>query len=272
MIQSVIYSKLAKQFPGKRTIITGAGSGLGLELTKLLLQDGWTVLGIDIDTSELTKIANSKLSFSNVDVTDRVALKEIISTFCKTYKGIDILFNNAGVGEGTLFSNYLPEYWDWIIDINLKAVIHATYFVLPEMQQANDGLIVNMASMAGIANLPRMSPYNVTKAGLISLSESLNHELCHTNIQVVCVTPTFFQSSIMQHSRGSKEIISSAQKIVTNSSLTSLDAAKIILKNLHKRNELIRFPFSAHVFFYSRRLLPGLYKRAVRFFLFKKTT
>ena len=270
MILPVVYSKLANQFPGKRTIITGAGSGLGLELTRLLLQDGWRVLGLDIDTHELADTTNSNLTYRKIDVTDRESLKEVITTFCETHKGIDILFNNAGVGEGTLFSAYPPEHWDWIIDINLKAVIHATYFVLPEMQKAKDGLIVNMASMAGIANLPRMSPYNVTKAGLISLSESLNHELCHTNIKVVCVTPTFFKSSIMQHSRGSKEIISSAHKIVAGSSLTSLDAAKIILKNLHKRNEVMRFPFSAQVFFYSRRLLPWLYKRAVRFFLFKK--
>ncbi|MGN6645109.1 MAG: SDR family NAD(P)-dependent oxidoreductase [Cytophaga sp.] len=263
---------LTKQFPFKRALITGAGSGLGLELTKLLLNDGWSIAALDLKVEALEKYQSQNLAVFKIDITDSVSLEKVINTFCGTHKGIDILFNNAGVGEGTLFSEYPPEHWDWIIDINLKAAIHATYFVLPVMQKANNGLIVNMASMAGIANLPRMSPYNVTKAGLISLSESLNHELCHTNIKVVCATPTFFQSSIMQYSKGSKEIISSAHKIVADSSLTSLDAAKIILKNLHKRNEVIRFPFSAHIFFYSRRLLPGLYKRAVRFFLFKKTT
>ena len=76
----------------------------------------------------------------------------------------------------------------------------------------------------------------------------------------------------MQHSKGDRVIISSAHKVVENSSLTSLDAAKIILKNLHKKKELIRFPFSAHAFFYSRRLIPSLYKIIVRLFLFKKTT
>lgn len=268
----VIYPKLLKLYPLKRVLITGAGSGLGLALTKLLLNDGWIVAAIDINVEELKHCQCDALSIFEADVTDRDMLHQIIQNFCDTNKGIDILFNNAGVGEGTLFKDYPLEHWDWIININLKAIINATYFVLPEMYKANAGLIVNMASMAGIANLPRMSPYNVTKAALISLSETLNHELHHTAITVTCIIPTFFQSSIMQHSKGDVDIISSAHKTVKNASLSSLEAAKIILESLHKKKEFIRFPFSAHAFFYSRRFMPSLYKRIVRLFLFRKTT
>jgi len=265
----VVYSKLAICYPEKRAIITGAGSGLGLELTKLLVQDGWKIAALDIQVQELEKYACNLLSIYDVDITNRILLQHIIQKFCKENSGIDILFNNAGVGEGTLFKDYSLEYWDWIININLKALIDTTHFVLPEMYKANAGLIVNIASMAGIANLPRMSPYNVTKAALVSLSETLNHELCRTDITVTCITPTFFQSSIMQHSKGDAAVISSATKVVATSSLTSLDAARIILKNLHRKKELVRFPFSAHAFFYTRRWIPNLYKKIVRTFLFK---
>ena len=267
-----MYPKLIKLYPLKRVLITGAGSGLGLALTKLLLNDGWVVGAIDINVKELTHFKCDTLSVFEADITDRNMLQQIIQNFCKENNGIDILFNNAGVGEGTLFKDYSLEHWDWIININLKAIINATYFVLPEMYKVNAGLIVNMASMAGIANFPRMSPYNVTKAALISLSETLNHELSHTAISVTCIMPTFFQSYIMQHSKGDVNIISSAHKTVKNSSLTSLDAAKIILHDLHLKKEIIRFPFSAHAFFYSRRFIPGLYKKVIRLFLFRKTT
>jgi len=266
----VAYPKLNKLYPGKRALITGAGSGLGLELTRLLLNDGWIVAAVDIHVEALQKHQSVALSVLQIDVTDRLALQEVIETFCTINNGIDILFDNAGVGEGTLFKNYPLEHWDWIININLRAVIDGTHFVLPYMLKDNSGLIVNMASMAGIANLPRMSPYNVTKAGLISLSETLNHELSATNVRVLCVEPTFFQSSIMQYSKGDQKVIASAKKIVSDSSLTSAQAAHILLSSMHKNKEVLRFPFSAHAFFYSRRLFPFFYRKFVRRFLFKQ--
>jgi len=269
-MNTIIYSNLIKQYPGKRTIITGAGSGLGLELTKSLLNDGWAVCALDISVTALENISGSNLFIHQLDVTDRKALKDTVEDFCTVHKGIDILFNNAGVGEGTLFKDYPLENWDWIIDINLKAVIDGTHFILPYMLKENAGIIVNIASMAGIANLPRMSPYNVTKAAVISLSETLNHELSKTNVHVICVAPTFFQSSIMQHSKGDPKVLASAKEKVAGASLTSKEAAHLLLSNLHKGKELIRFPFSAHIFFYFRRLFPFVYKKSVRRFLFKQ--
>lgn len=268
-MNSPVYNKLIKLYPLKRAIITGAGSGLGLELTRLLLQDGWLVCALDIRTVDLEIIHDRNLHVHNLDVTDRFALKKVIEDFCIEQQGIDILFNNAGVGDGSFFKDYTLANWDWIIDINLKAVIDATHFVLPFMLKQHSGTIVNMASMAGIANLPRMSPYNVTKAALISLSETLNHELCKTPVRVCCVEPTFFQSSIMQHSKGDKNIIASARKTVANSAWTSKDAADVLLHNLHRQKEVMRFPLSAHVFFYSRKFLPYIYKKTIRRFLMK---
>ena len=263
------YPKLINLYPLKRVIITGAGSGLGLELVKLLLQDGWKICAIDMNTSELEIIKTPALFLHQQDITNRDYFRKIIEGFCEQHQGVDILFNNAGVGEGSFFKDYAPENWDFIININLKAVIEGTHFVLPFMLKSNTGSIVNMASMAGIANLPKMSPYNVTKAAVISLSETLTHELSKTNIRVICVMPTFFKSSIMQHSKGDSTIVASATEIVSNSRLTSKEAADIILRNLHKRKEVLRFPFSANLFFYSRRFFPALFKKAVRSFLMK---
>jgi NADP-dependent 3-hydroxy acid dehydrogenase YdfG len=263
------FPNLASRYPKKRAIITGAGSGIGYAFTNFLVKDGWHICAIDLNVFNLQSLICDLLSINQVDVTNQSHFKVVISEFCLENNGVDILFNNAGVGDGGFFVDYSLENWDWIIDINLKAVIQGTYCVLPFMLKENAGTIVNMASMAGIANLPKMSPYNVTKAGVISLSETLNHELYKTNIGLVCVQPTFFQSSIMQHSKGDPTIIASAEKKVKQSVLTSEDAARIILKDLHKQKQVVRFPFSAHVFYFSRRYMSIIYKFTIRRLLLK---
>ncbi len=263
------FRKLNQQYPLKRAIVTGAGSGLGFAITTFLLAEDWTVLAIDINVEALRSIYSEKLEIEQIDVGNRATLGLYLEGFCKKHNGVDLLFNNAGVGEGSAFKEYPLQHWDWIIDINLKAVIAGTYHVLPYMLASNSGCIINTASMAGIANLPYMSPYNVTKAGVISLSETLAHELSKTKIKVKCVTPAFFQSSILQHSRGDRETIASAQKVVASSSMTSEDAAVVILKNITNSKETFRFPTQAQLFFYSRRLFPYFYKLLVRKFLAK---
>ncbi|MDB5258577.1 MAG: family NAD(P)-dependent oxidoreductase [Chitinophagaceae bacterium] len=263
------FNKLATLYPKKRAIITGAGSGLGLELTKLLLQDGWYILGVDLNTSRLQPLQTTSLSIHELNIIDRKEFKKCIDTFCKQQNGVDILFNNAGVGEGSLFQNYSLENWDWIIDINLKAVIAGTNYVLPYLLERKAGTIVTISSMAGIANLPKMSPYNVTKAAVISLSETLSHELSKTDIRVKCIMPTFFQSSVLQHSKGDSETLQSAQKVVSNAKLSSHEAAILILRNLHTKKETLLFPLSAYLFFYSRKFIPALYRFVIRKLLVK---
>jgi short-subunit dehydrogenase len=262
------FHSLALQYPNKHAVITGAGSGLGLALTQLLLADGWRIQGIDLQVDALIKIQNPLLNVHHLDITKTEAFSKLLTDIL-AQSDIDILFNNAGVGEGSLFQDYDLAHWDWIIAINLKAILVASHQVLPSFLKKNHGMIVNMASAAGYANLPKMSPYNVSKAAVISLSETMAHELSKTNVKVKCVTPTFFQSSIMQHSKGEKEILQSANKVITNSKLSSEDAAVILLSKLHKKQEVIRFPFSAKLFLYARYYLPGIYKWGVRRYLVK---
>jgi NADP-dependent 3-hydroxy acid dehydrogenase YdfG len=263
------YKKLGRLFPCKSAVITGAGSGLGLALTELLLKDGWKISAIDLKTDALEKLRCHDLQIFMQDITDSAAYRKLIDKITSTVN-VDILFNNAGVGEGTAFEDYSIENWDWIININLKAVLTGTHYMLPHFRKKNSGMFVNLSSAAGYANLPDMSPYNVTKAAVISLSETLSHELSGTNIKVKCFTPTFFRSQIMQHSKGTAKVISSAEKIVAGANLSSMDAAHIILSNLHTRKEVIRFPFSAHFLYSSKILLPSLFRILVRRLLVKK--
>ncbi|MBT31323.1 MAG: hypothetical protein CMO01_16840 [Thalassobius sp.] len=262
-------SKLNKKFPNKRAIITGANSGVGFEILQILSLNDWQILAIDLNISNLEKINNDKIQFQKVDITHRDLFKKAISDFCNINKGLDIIFNNAGVGEGVRFKDYPLEDWDWIIDINLKSVIAGCYYAFDEMQKQNKGLIVNMASAAGYANLPNMSPYNVTKSGVISLSETLAHEFSSYGIQVMCVTPTFFQSNILAQSRGTSDVLASATRVVKKSKLDSKDAARIIVSQLHKNKETLKFPFSAKAIYLVKKFFPKLYVWAVRKYLVK---
>lgn len=263
------FKQLALQYPNKTALITGAASGLGFAITQFLLEDGWRVHGLDINVKPLREIQDQNLEVYQLDITDTDAYTELIKSLCEKEE-IDILFNNAGVGEGCMFDEYCLENWDWIININLKAVLVGIHQILPHFKQKNSGMIVNMASAAGFANLPKMSPYNVTKAAVISLSETLSHELSTTNIKVRCVTPTFFQSGIMQHSKGKREIINSAEKVISGAKLTSGDAARIILSRLSGNREFIRFPFNARILYFARHYLPFAYRWGVRRFLVEK--
>ncbi|WMJ71945.1 SDR family oxidoreductase [Cytophagaceae bacterium ABcell3] len=262
------YKALARQYPGKCAIVTGAGNGLGFGITEHLLKDGWKIIGIDINVKLLCSITVPGLYVYECDVADTEAYVKLLQAIIEKHE-VDIIFNNAGVGEGTLFKNYSIENWSWIININLKAVLAGCHVLINHFDSKQRGMIVNIASAAGYSNLPKMSPYNVTKAAVISLSETLAHEVSGSNIRVKCVTPTFFRSDIMKHSKGEPDILESANKVVAGSGLCSHRAAERLLSRLHRSQDHIRFPISAHILFYTKQFLPSLFRFCVRMFLMK---
>lgn len=200
--------QLTKKYPLKRAFITGSASGLGKALALQLAKDGWNIGITDINATALqaaaTEIENADgKAFQYVfDVSKKEAYKTAADDFLAKNGGIDVLINNAGVGDGGLFEEYSLENWEWITGINQMSVIYGSYFFVPFMKKQKAGHIVNIASMAGIACMPNMSMYNVTKAAVIAHAESLYAELIPFNVHISLVLPTFFKSNIMQHNRG----------------------------------------------------------------------
>ncbi|MGB5222318.1 MAG: SDR family NAD(P)-dependent oxidoreductase [Polyangiales bacterium] len=191
-----------------RAVITGAGSGLGRALALDLSGRGASVVISDIDpasaeeTAGLVRAQGTRAEVIPCDVTDRDAVFGLVDETERRLGGIDFLANNAGVAVGGPFDEISIDDWRWAVDINLWGVIYGCQAAVPKMKAQGRGYILNVASAAGLLAPPAMSAYNVTKAGVVSLSETLYAEYKHSGIQVTVLCPTFFKTNIIGSGRG----------------------------------------------------------------------
>ena len=191
-----------------RAVVTGAGSGLGRALALDLAQRGAIVVVSDIntaaadETAELLRSKGAQAETIPCDVTDRDAVFSLVDETERRLGGIDFIANNAGVAVGGPFDEISIEDWRWAVDINLWGVIYGCQAAVPKMKAQGHGYILNVASAAGLLSPPAMSAYNVTKAGVVALSEGLYAEYKSLGIRVAVLCPTFFKTKIADSGRG----------------------------------------------------------------------
>jgi NAD(P)-dependent dehydrogenase (short-subunit alcohol dehydrogenase family) len=191
-----------------RAVVTGAGSGLGRALALDLAGRGAFVVVSDIsassaeETAELVRRQGVRAEVIPCDVTDRDAVFGLVDQTEQRLGGIDFIANNAGVAVGGPFEEISIEDWRWAVDINLWGVVYGCQAAVPKMKAQGHGYILNVASAAGLLAPPAMSAYNVTKAGVVSLSEGLYAEYKSLGIRVTALCPTFFKTNIVGSGRG----------------------------------------------------------------------
>ena len=133
--------QLTKKFPSKRAFITGAASGLGKEMSLLLAKDGWTVGMTDINESSLNQAAKlvnelgGKALTYSFDVSIEQQYTEVVDDYLSKTQGIDLLLNNAGVGDGGGIDEYSLDNWRWMIGINQMGVLYGCYLFVPAMKR-----------------------------------------------------------------------------------------------------------------------------------------
>ena len=202
-----------------RAVVTGAGSGLGRALALDLAQRGASLIISDInpssaeETAELVRQQQARAEAVVCDVTDRNAVFGLVEETEKRLGGIDLIANNAGVAVGGPFDEISIEDWRWTVDINLWGVIYGCQAAIPKMRAQGHGYILNVASAAGLLTPPSMSPYNVTKAAVVSLSETLFAEFRTRGINVAVLCPTFFRTNLISGVRGATTKKEDAQVI-----------------------------------------------------------
>jgi NADP-dependent 3-hydroxy acid dehydrogenase YdfG len=198
-------SKLERRFPKKRILITGATSGFGEALAYALAERGWNIAVSGLDLAEIKRTVDAvnqrggKGVGLELEVRDKGQWQAARNTLCRDWGGIDILVNNAGVADANKMVDMTDDAWEKMLSINLDGVINGCRTWVPDLQAQQAGCILNVASIAGLLSMPEMANYNVSKAGVISLSETLFTELSGANIGVTVLCPSGFKSSLLDN-------------------------------------------------------------------------
>jgi NAD(P)-dependent dehydrogenase (short-subunit alcohol dehydrogenase family) len=185
---------MSMELKGKTAVITGAGSGFGLELARQCAAEGMNLVLVDVQADALARVADelkaSPLLAQRVDVSSAAEMATLAAAVQARFGAPHLVFNNAGVAFGGLVWEASATDWDWVLGVNLMGVVHGVRLFTPMMLAAAKadpnyrGHIVNTASMAGVLNPPISGPYNVSKHAVVSLTETLHHDLALVTEQV----------------------------------------------------------------------------------------
>ncbi|MGQ0625219.1 MAG: SDR family NAD(P)-dependent oxidoreductase [Sporichthyaceae bacterium] len=238
---------------GKRILVTGAASGLGRAIASAAVARGARVLLTDFDAAagELARLELAERIREGGGDTHRVAFLALdvrsdadwaaARGWCeREWSGLDILVNNAGVAAGGPIADIAMDDWEWILDINLKGVVRGVRTFIPVFAAQGGGQVINIASLAGLLNAANMSSYNVTKAGVVSLSETMRAELAPLGIRTTVVCPSFFATNLADRMRTTDERIDKlARDLISGAALpgpklTADDVARKVLTSASK--------------------------------------
>ena len=191
---------MSNSVEGKVVLITGASSGIGEATARLLAEQGaQVVLGarrIERLNDLISQInaAGGVARAHRLDVTQREDVQAFADAAMAEFGRIDVLINNAGVMPLSPLAALKAQEWDWMIDVNIRGVLHGIAAVLPVMQAQNCGQIINIASIGAHAVLPTAAVYCATKYAVWAISDGLRQE--HANIRVTTISPGVTESEL----------------------------------------------------------------------------
>ena len=253
-----------KNFKGGTAVITGAGSGFGLEASRIAANLGMNVVMADVQqdaldqaVAEIVALGAPVLPF-RLDVSKAAEVEALGAATVERFGAPNFVFNNAGVGAGGLIWETTLKDWEWVVGVNLMGVAHGMRVFTPMMLEAAakdsayEGHIVNTASMAGLLNPPCSSVYNATKAAVVAMSETLYHDLRLVTDQIGAsvLCPYFVPTGIVHSDRNraadlandsrptKSQIIARAmsEKAVTSGKLTAAQVAQFVFDGVAEGN------------------------------------
>jgi NAD(P)-dependent dehydrogenase (short-subunit alcohol dehydrogenase family) len=199
-----------KEFKDKVAVITGAASGIGRALADCCVQEGMKVVLADVEVETLTKTeAGMKAAGATVlavrtDVSQARDIEALAHKTLDAFGAVHLLCNNAGIWTGASIWESTVADWEWVLGVNLWGVIQGVRVFVPIMlAQDTECHIVNTASMAGLISGPGLGPYKVSKHGVVTLSETLYHELVERGkkVKVSVLCPGCVNTRIMEAAR-----------------------------------------------------------------------
>ena len=188
---------------GKVSIITGAGRGIGHATVEKFLAEGSIVIACDIDPSLIEQV-NAEIKAAGgigralvVDVTDPVAITQMIDSVITEYGQVDVLVNNAGIVRDARMINMSEELFDDVINVNLKGTFNCAKAVFPYMMEKQAGVVLNASSIVGIYGNFGQTNYVATKSGVIGMTKVWARELGRKGIRVNAVAPGFIATEMV---------------------------------------------------------------------------
>tara|TARA_Y100000746_G_scaffold208256_1_gene197164 strand:- start:913 stop:1794 length:882 start_codon:yes stop_codon:yes gene_type:complete len=269
-----------KDYKEKVALITGAGSGIGRALAIELANSGCSLALVDWNEESLaeTKLMlenkNVAVSTHAFDISDRDKVNALPDQVLSHHNQIDMVFNNAGLSIVGSVNEVDEADWNFGLDILLNSVIQMTTVFLPLLEKRPEAAIINTSSIFGLFSVPKQSIYNVGKFGVKAFTESLalEMEVSGSPVEVYCVFPGHIGTNIYSSSRfksfdadDSGAAIFGANAATKeeaginfkqNAPTSPEQAAKVILKNINKKNKRILIGFDAHFYDLMSRLFP----------------
>jgi NAD(P)-dependent dehydrogenase (short-subunit alcohol dehydrogenase family) len=198
------------EFKGRVAVVTGGASGIGRAMAERFAEEGMKIVLADVEEAALRRAeAEMKADGADVtavrcDVSKAHDVRQLAETTVGTYDSVHILCNNAGVGITGPTWQISLEDWEWVLGVNLWGVIYGIHYFVPLMlRHGEPSHIVNTASIAGLTSGGSMSPYHVSKHGVVTLSEGLHHEFqqMSANIRVSVLCPGWVDTKINESDR-----------------------------------------------------------------------
>lgn len=227
-------------FENKVIVVTGAGNGVGREITLGLVAKGAFVAAVDINQVGLEETQGmstdpSKISTHVVNIADKEAVSNFVKELKERYEHVDGLINNAGIIQPFINLDELElDIIERIMNVNFYGMVYMTKGLLPLLKESNEACIVNISSMGGVLPVPGQGAYGASKAAVKLFTEALYAEMKGSNITVGLVIPGGISTNIMGNSGmeiKESDVNTSAEKIL----LTPKSAANKIIATMDKK-------------------------------------
>ena len=267
-----------QQLQGRVVVITGAGSGFGREFARLGHEYGMQLVLADVQADALArtvdelKAKGAAIVSAVVDVAKREQVATLADRAYAEFGKVNLVFNNAGVGGGGYIWESSERDWQWVMGVNVMGVVHGVQAFVPRMLAANrngePGHIVNTASMAGWVNPPLMGVYNVSKHAVVSLTESLYHDLrmAGSTIGVSLLSPAFVPTGITQSERNRPSELNNGGEPTESQKLARANSNKAVGSGKMTAVEVAKLTFDAvradHFYIFTHpKILPSVRDR-----------
>jgi len=258
------------RFTKKRVLITGGASGLGKAIVMKFAKLGWKIAVVDINIDGAKQVAEdaNKMGAEAIALYCNIGEDEHFISIAKDLKsrwdGLDIIVNNAGIATTGMMVDCPPEQWDRAINLNLTSVYRGCNYWLPLIDQDGPGHVVNTASAAGIMLAPSMLSYNVSKAGVVALSDTLRSELAYRNIGVSVICPAFFKTNLLDSMSPSEQGLKPlVEKWMESSKITADDVAMDVIKGIEKDTFMVISHDYARKAYRFKRFFPKMFMKGM---------